>query len=274
MRKTFWPLPDLAGPRAREKLSDLVTCVCHGQTGPQNLLAMARLRILDTIYLRDFQLSAVIGLDAWNRPGKSQPITLSLQLQLDTSSASTSDDITHTFSYGHICKDVTANLDGKIFHSLNDLVIGITDLANNWPGEILKVQAVAPKGVLRVDGGYGREVVLRRVEVIDKGFMHLQWRVDTLGWFIKGLKLACIIGVNPHERLERQNVCIDLKLPGEMERPEVDFHKGGFDNWRNLVKRICEVSGTKCSTHNMTLYLSRRRLLKLLLSRPWRHWQD
>jgi len=212
------------------------------------MLAMTRLRILDTIYLRGFQLSAVIGPDAWNRPGKPQPITLFIQLQLDTSSASTSDDITHTFSYGHICKDVTAKLDGKVFPGLNDLVVGIADLAKNWPGEILKVQAVAPKGLLRVDEGYAREVLLRRVEVIDRGFGHLQWRVDTLGWFIKGLKLACIIGVNPHERLEKQNVCIDLKLPGETERPDVDFYKGGFDNWRNLVKRVCEVSHSEYVT--------------------------
>ncbi len=211
---------------------------------------MARLRILDTIYLRDLQLSAIVGPDAWNRQDKAQLITLNLQLQLDTSNASISDDITHTFSYGHICKDVTAKVDGKVFPSLNHLVIDIADLANNWPGEILSVQAVAPKGLLRVDKGYGRNVLLRRVEVIDKGFRHLQWRVDTLGWFIKGLKLACIIGVNPHERLEKQSVSIDLELPGEMERPDVDFYKGGtFDSWRSLIKRVCEVSIWKCANH-------------------------
>lgn len=208
------------------------------------LLSMARLRKLDNIYLRDLQLSAVVGPDAWNRPNKAQPITLSIQLQLDASNATTSDDIAHTFSYGNICKDITAKVDGKVFASLNHLVIIIADLANNWPGEILRVHAVAPKGLLRVDGGYGREVLLRRVEVIDKGFKHLQWRVDTLGWSIKGLKLACIIGVNPHERLQKQSVCIDLRLPGEMERPDSDFYSGGtFDNWRDLVRRVCEVSG-------------------------------
>ena len=205
---------------------------------------MARLRNLDTIYLRDLKISAVIGPDAWNRPGKVQPITMSLQLQLDISDATASDDITHTFSYGLICKDVTAKIDGKIFVSLNQLVVAVADLASNWPGEILNIQAYAPKGLLRVDGGYGREVLLRRVEVIDQCFRHLQWRVDTLGWTIKGLKLACIIGVNPHERLEKQTVNIDLKIPGEMEDPDVDFKTGGtFAAWRNLVTRICEVSG-------------------------------
>ena len=205
---------------------------------------MARLRKLDTIYLRDLQLSAVVGPDAWSRPNKAQPITLSIQLQLDASNATTSDDIAHTFSYGNLCKDVTAQVDGKVFTSLNHLVVIIADLANNWPGEILRVQAVAPKGLLRVDGGCGRDVLLRRVEVIDKGFKHLQWRVDTLGWIIKGLKVACIIGVNTHERLEKQSVCIDLRVLGEMEHPDSDFYNGcTFDNWRDLVRRACEVSG-------------------------------
>ena len=204
---------------------------------------MARLRQLDTIYLRDLCFSAVVGPDAWNRPDKAQPITLSLQLQLDTSNASTSDELAHTFSYGHICKDISTKLDGETFSSLNQLAVGVADLANNWPGEVLSVQAWAPKGLLRVEGGLGREVLLRRVEIIDTGFRHLQWRVDTLGWLIKGLKLACIIGVNPHERLEKQNISIDLKLPEEMVRPDTNFYTGGaFSNWRDVVQRVCEVS--------------------------------
>ena len=233
---------------------------------------MARLRKLDTIYLRDLQLSAVIGPDAWNRPDKTQPITLSLQLQLDASGATTSDDIAHTFSYGHICKDVTAKLDRKGFTSLNHLVVGVVDLANNWPGETLSMQVGAPKGLLRVEGGLEREVLLRRVGVIDTGFRHLQWRVDTLGYLIKGLKVACIIGVNPHERLEKQSVSINLKVPGEMERPDVDFYKGGsFDNWRDLVRRVCEVSSGKHASWKVPWCLLRRRSSKLLVSKPWRH---
>ena len=236
---------------------------------------MARLRQLDTIYLRDLQFSAIIGPDAWNRPDKTQPITLTLQLQLDVSNASTSDELGHTFSYGHICKDITSKLDGKTFSSLNHLVIGVADLANNWPGKFLSVQAVAPKGLLRVEGGLGREVLLRRVEVIDTGLRYLQWRVDTLRWSIQGLKLACIIGVNPHERLDKQNISVDLNLPGEMVRPDTDFYHGGtFDNWQALVRRVCEVSNWQCAIQIVILYSLGRRSWKLPLSKLWKHWRD
>ena len=210
---------------------------------------MARPHNLDTIYLRDLKLSTVIGPDAWNRPGKTQPVTLSLQLQLDISNATTSDDIAHTFSYGQICKDLTGNIERTIFSSLDHMVATVAGLASNWPGEVLSIQAVAPKGLLRVEEGYRREVLLRRN---GGGFAYTHWRVEALGRTIKGLKLACIIGVNPHERLEKQTVSINLMIPDETEHPEIDFKTGEiFATWRHLVKRLCDVSSQKYSRVNV-----------------------
>lgn len=199
-------------------------------------------RQLDTIYLRNFQLSAVIGPDAWNRPDKPQPIVLSLQLQIDTTSAGSSDDLRSTFSYGQICKDVTAKLDGKAFTSIDHLTSDLAGLADNWPGETLKLQAMAPKGILRVEGGFGREFFLRRVETQIHGWKTLNWHVGSHEWVIKGLKLACIIGINAHERLEKQNLSIDLRIEGEAEVADYTLQiKGGFETWRRLIKRICDV---------------------------------
>lgn len=206
-------------------------------------------RQLDIIYLRNLQLSAVIGPDAWNRPDKPQPIVLSLQLQFDTTSAGSSDDIKNTFSYGQICKDVTAKLDGKTFTSIDHLTSDLAGLADNWPGETLKLQAMAPKGMLRVEGGFGREFDLRRVESKTHGWKSLSWHVGSHEWVIKGLRLACIIGVNPHERLEKQNLSIDLRIQGEAEVADYTLQiKGGFETWRRLIKRLCDVgSPSSCA---------------------------
>ncbi|MCJ1464617.1 trifunctional dihydropteroate synthetase [Pseudocyphellaria aurata] len=199
-------------------------------------------RHLDLIYLRNLQLSAVIGPDAWNRPDKPQPIVLSLQLQFDITSAGSSDDIKNTFSYGQLCKDVTAKLDGKAFTSIDHLTLDLASLADNWPGETLKLQALAPKGMLRVEGGFGREFFLRRVESKTHGLKSLSWHVESHEWVVKGLKLACIIGVNPHERLEKQNLSIDLRIQGEAEITDYTLQiKGGFETWRRLIKRLCDV---------------------------------
>ena len=200
-------------------------------------------RQLDTIYLRNLQLSAVIGPDAWNRPDKPQPIVLSIQLQVDTSSAGSTDDIRNTFSYGQICKDVTAKLDGKTFTSIDHLTSDLAGLADNWPGETLKLQVMAPKAMVRVEGGFAREFFLRRVETKTHGWKTLNWNVGSHEWVVKGLKLACIIGVNPHERVEKQNLSIDLRIQGEAEVADYTLQiKGGFETWRRLIQRVCDVS--------------------------------
>lgn len=202
-------------------------------------------RHLDTIYLHNLELSVVFGPDAWNRPDRPQPIILSLQLQIDNTSAGNVDDIRNTFSYSQICKDVMAKLDSKTFMSIDHLTSELAGLADNWPGEELKMQAMAPKAMLRVEGGFGREFSLKRIETKTHGFKTLNWHVGSHEWVIKGLKLACIIGVNHHERLEKQNISIDIHIQGEAEVADYSLQiKGGFETWRQLVKRTCDVSSS------------------------------
>ena len=200
-------------------------------------------RYFDTLHLRQLQLSAVIGPDAWNRPGRQQPIILSLQLQIDTTtSASITDDFNKVFSYGQVCGDVTSTLDGKTFRSIDHLTSVLTSLADNWPGETLKLQAMAPKAMLRVEGGFGREFSLQRIEHKTPGWRTLSWNVVSHEWVVKDLKVACIIGVNPHERLEKQNLNISLRISGEVEVADYTQQiKGGFETWRRLVKSVCDV---------------------------------
>lgn len=202
-------------------------------------------RHLDTVYLNNLQLCAVIGPDAWNRPDRPQPINLSLQLQIDNTSAGNVDDLRNSFSYSQISKDVMAKVNSKTFISFDHLTSELAGLADNWPGEALKMQALAPKAMLRVEGGFGREFVLKRIETKTHGFKTLNWQVASHEWFIKGLKLACIIGMNPQEKLEKQNISIDIHIQGEAEVADYSLQtKGGFETWRQLVKRTCDVSSS------------------------------
>lgn len=195
---------------------------------------------LDTISLRELHTTAIIGPDAWNRLGKVQPLVLSLFLTIDTSSAGASDDVNCTFSYGQMCKDVVAKVGTREFHNIHHLTSEIADLANTWPGETLKITAMAPKALLRVDGGFGRDVVLRRKEIRQGRSL---WNVDSNEWFIQGLNTACIIGVNEHERLEKQVVNIGLKMRGESDQEQYNNKMWGENEmWRSLVRRVCEVS--------------------------------
>lgn len=192
----------------------------------------------DVIYLRNLQLSAVVGDDAWGRSGKSQPVMLSLRLHRDTLLAGNSDDVLDTFSYGRMCKDVTAAVDGKNFVGLGAINSVVGQLAETWAGESLECQALLPKGLLRVEGGFGRNTVMRR-------YGPNQWRPLSSQWTVQRIKAACIIGVNPHERLYKQAVSIDVRVPDKGEGLEYD--PSSVENhkmWRMVAHETLQVIGS------------------------------
>ena len=63
------------------------------------------------------------------------------------------------------------------------------------------------------------------------------WHIASYERSIQGLKLACIIGVNPHERLEKQTVILTLRFRLEHKQSQSD----NMDT-RHIVRQICEVS--------------------------------
>ncbi|KAL8846679.1 MAG: hypothetical protein Q9221_008238 [Calogaya cf. arnoldii] len=195
---------------------------------------------LDTIYLRNLNIAAVIGPDAWGRKDKVQPIILNIRLKIDTSTSSTSDDINDTFSYGQMSKEITSQLDGKTFNNLQHLITVLTTFAAFWPGEDTKLQALAPKALLRVEGGLEVTHSIRKKARYEEHGVPQVRHVDTRSYSIKALKLACIIGVNKHERLVKQSVNVDLRLPA-IDPRTFEAKEGPSENWRTLVNRVCEV---------------------------------
>ena len=169
----------------------------------------------DSIYLRNLRLSAVVERDAWGRADKTQPVLMSLRLYRDTSRAGGSDEVGDTFSYGQMCKDVSAAIDGKTFYEFKEIIVGIGMLSDTWAGDRLEYQVALPKGLLRVEGGLCRDVVMQR-------FTANEWRLCSSQWTVRKIKAACIIGVNPHERLVKQVVSIDIYI-----LDTVEGHDGG-----------------------------------------------
>lgn len=234
---------------------------------------------MDTISLRNFHMTAIIGPDAWNRPGKPQPIVLTLKLLFDTTSAGSSDEIAHTFSYGQMCKDIATVSNGH-YRNIDDLTsnLGSIALAKDWPGESLQISLVAPKALLRVEGGLGREITLRKQWIEGKAVKQQVWDLERHAWLVTGLKVACIIGVNPHERLEKQQVTINLEILGERGKAEGDYRGKNEDGkcpWATLVSRVCSVSRGSLRFLRQFLSYCRPftfiyRLSNHLISRHWK----
>lgn len=210
----------------------------HIQTGHGSV--QVEKPVEDIIHLRNLRVSAAIGPDAWGRdtPPRTQPIIISLQLYVDTTSAGSSDDIKDTFSYGQMYKDVISKAEGVCFESIDDLAWSLGELFDDWPGKMIKMQVLAPKGSLRAEGGLTKECCWRR-SIGNRG---TKYTLVSHAWAIRGLKLACIIGVNPHERLERQIVNINLQIVGEIQADayELQLTESGTA-WALLVNQICKV---------------------------------
>ncbi|KAI4133539.1 MAG: hypothetical protein LQ347_002146 [Umbilicaria vellea] len=195
----------------------------------------------DEIYIQNLRLSAIVGPDAWHRLHKPQPVTLSARLHINTSAAGSSDDIRETVSYGEICKVITACIEGyESFSCIRQLGWRISALAEEqkWGGEKFEVEVILPKGLLRAEGGIGFRCCVVRNR--DGQGTEPQWRDgEDFEWLIKDLNLACVIGVNPHERVEKQSVLINLCiLSCFIDDYELDHTQ---DHWQKLVKRNCEV---------------------------------
>lgn len=195
----------------------------------------------DEIFIQDLRLSAIVGPDAWHRPNKPQPLTLSARLHINTSAAGTSDDVRETVSYGEICKVITAYIEGeRAFHCIEQLGWRITELAqkHKWGGKKFEIELTLPKGLLRAEGGIGFRCCIVRDP--DGQGTEPQWHDgEDYEWLIKDLKLACVIGVNPHERVEKQAVLVNLRiLSCFIDDDKVDHSQ---THWQKLVKRNCEV---------------------------------
>ena len=196
----------------------------------------------DIIFLHNLHLSTVTGPDAWKRPGKKQPLILSIRCECPLQEAGILDDITQTLSYGQICKDLTSEIEGQDWPSIGHLVRAMPRIANGWPVRSRKELTFRlPAALLRAEGGL---VVRATLE-----WMHLQNGHAFSGWAaagewaVKRLKVACIIGVNPHERLEKQDVVIDISSNTVplYDLCEDEALMAETERWRQMVTRTYEV---------------------------------
>ena len=199
----------------------------------------------DCIYLRNLHLSAIVGKDAWQRRSKPQPLTISLKLYSDVATAGQSDDIDLTTSYGQICKDIQTFIDTqKDFDNLRHLNYELVFLAvkKDWGGNALHIISTVPKGLLRSEGGLTFELITGCPPSDLVKYAPAFNCVPEEIWSVKDLKLACIIGVNAHERLKRQIVVVSLKFTLRDSFIEDGGGLAWFEGqWEELVDRVTKV---------------------------------
>ncbi|KAL9107509.1 MAG: hypothetical protein Q9227_007611 [Pyrenula ochraceoflavens] len=168
---------------------------------------------VDSVSVRNLRLDLIVGKDAWGREGKPQPVVASAWLYLSNAikEASRTDDVTKGVDYSKLCKSIVSTL--KSQNEYSDIFaiaaqISSSELLGIWqPGAEhriagSRIEASLPKGVLRSSSGLRYAMSCERDE---EGNLFIMQSIE-----INDIACACIIGINPHERLEKQPVSISL----------------------------------------------------------------
>jgi 7,8-dihydroneopterin aldolase/epimerase/oxygenase len=103
---------------------------------------------MDTIFIRDFQAEAWIGVYEWEQQ-RPQTLVLDIDIGLDTHLAGASDSIRDTVDYGKVVERVRADLKDAKFKLLEALAEHIADvLFNDFNADTVKI-SVAKIGHMR-----------------------------------------------------------------------------------------------------------------------------
>ncbi|KAK6509875.1 trifunctional dihydropteroate synthetase [Arthrobotrys musiformis] len=158
--------------------------------------------VSDFIAVNELALPAIVGLDGWHKP-KLQPLLVSLRIKTSVGLAGSTDHLIHSINYGTVCKKALEIVQKTQFLSLEHLAetLAAKVLGDELRGQWVYVKVEQPKTLLRADSA-ALEIVRRK-----DGIQETQDKV-----LIKNLRIATIIGINDCERLERQQVLVNLTL--------------------------------------------------------------
>ncbi len=202
---------------------------------------------MDAVIIRNLRFELPVGLDAWLRRGKPQPVFLSLEIGSEAAirNAAATDDVAKALDYGKLYKLVHGKLTTSNAHYRD--VQAVHDAVRNCIASnvCVKSEIHLPKAILRAEGG------LKYIRYEEWKDDYLQ-TVETLA--ISGVRCACIVGVNPHERLEKQTVHIDLLIAGPIINPNHETNgtpvvKLPFDRYQAITAAIVQrVDGSAYQT--------------------------
>lgn len=191
---------------------------------------------MDKIILKGIKFDLAVGLDAWRRVAKPQPVVLNLEIQptFTLEAAAAKDDVNLTLDYGKPYKKLVKDLNETLtYPDVHLLISHISDIVADYSS--LAIDISLPKALLPARQG------LLYHALVDKSA--LGSATSSLSLTIQQIAADCIIGVNPHERVYKQPLFIDISVPimasslGMSDDNEAEHHKV-----HDLVQEVVEVS--------------------------------
>ncbi|EJU01318.1 Dihydropteroate synthase [Dacryopinax primogenitus] len=188
----------------------------------------------DRIVFNNLCVHTTLGASLWPRPDaeqRKQPVFISISVPLSLKSAGSDDTLDDSVSYGTMCK-----LAEKIakqergFGSAEGLAEGLAEgcLAAFGSLSEVNVRVNKPRALLHCTSA-GVDITRSRFPGDDGG------KEDV--YFLEGLALSTIIGINPWERVEKQMVHLDISLCKTPEHKESNALEFDF---RALASRVSD----------------------------------
>ncbi|KIW23644.1 dihydroneopterin aldolase [Cladophialophora immunda] len=163
---------------------------------------------MDKVILKNMRFDIPVGLDAWRRFRKPQPVSITIEAQPTSTlePAASKDDVNLSLDYGKLYKKILAafkDADPEAFPTIYSLIALLSNMVPNCG--LLTLDISLPKALLQARGG-----VLYQYQV-DKSELEID--TSSLSVTVKQIACNCIIGVNPQERIYKQTVFVDISVP-------------------------------------------------------------
>ena len=163
---------------------------------------------MDKVILKNMPFDLAVGLDQWRRVHKPQPVLITLEAQPTSTlePAAAKDDVSLSMDYGKLYKRISESFRRttvETFPSIQALIAQVEDQI--YDCGVLSIDILLPKALPQSNGG-----VLYKFQV-DKSEGELN--TTSLSVTIKQIACNCIIGVNPHERIYKQTIYVNISVP-------------------------------------------------------------
>ncbi|EPQ29345.1 uncharacterized protein PFL1_03100 [Pseudozyma flocculosa PF-1] len=221
-------------------------------------------RLPDIIQIKQLVVRMIVGVDNWERVSP-QTITIDAKVHTDVSKAGKSDHLPYSIHYGILVKQLEAHCSAHRYRSLEALAEGLAKICIfvcHAPRVTLNVEKprsllhAASAGVQIVrtardfEDAHGNPVS-DQVEADQLSSLRLsprsQWAVEDKV-VVRDLVINAILGVNPWEREDKQDIKLNLVIHSGLERlRQAGQRQSGIvdvvskpHNYRTIVRSITE----------------------------------
>lgn len=202
--------------------------------------------------------SSYLPLDLWQRPSKSQPLLCNVSIATSiTSEASTDSLLTDSLNYGTVTKAIEKAV-AELKPEEGDLALEV--LAELLARTIIfkasapnvRLELYRPRALLSAES-VGVEIYRQASDYLPpKSASPVDRDLDPKSTspfgdklVVKSLRRLIVIGLNACERLDEQEVIVDLEFGAdEMILPYAGLAREGWKGWKGVVKQVEEVSHT------------------------------